>query len=206
LNVDIVSPDAPLAGYRLVVAPSLPVLEAPLVDELATPDAEIVLGPRTGSKTRDLQIPDGLPPGPLRNLLPLRVTRVESLRPGWIEPGDFGVSKWLEHIETELTPLARTSAGLGLWYRNGRIQYLGAWPGREMIDAAIDSAATKAGLACLNLPEEIRVRKRGGIAFAINYGPEPVDLSSCIPGMATADLILGDRLLPPAGVAAWREG
>ena len=41
--------------------------------------------------------------------------------------------------------------------------------------------------------------------FAINYGPESVDLSICIPGIAGRDLILGDRLLAPAGVAAWRE-
>ncbi len=204
-NVDIVSPDASLAGYRLVVAPSLPILEAPLVDRLSATGAEIVLGPRSGSKTCDLQIPDGLPPGPLHKLLPLRVTHVESLRPGWIEPGDFGVSKWLEHIETELTPLASTAAGLGLWYRNGNIQYLAAWPCREMLDAVITSAAARAGLACLSLPDEIRIRKRGEIVFAINYGPDSVDLSSCVPGITTADLILGDHVLAPAGVAAWRD-
>jgi beta-galactosidase len=205
-NVDIVAPGAPLNGYRLVVAPSLPILDEVVVDTLSACEAEIVLGPRTGSKTGDLQIPVGLPPGPLRKLLPLRVMRVESLRPGWIEPGDFEVSKWLEHIETDLAPLAKTASGLGIWYRKGRFQYLGAWPSRDMLDAVIKSAAKRVGLACLDLPDEIRVRKRGEIAFAINYGAQPIDLSSCIPSAMAAAAILGGCILPPAGVAAWREG
>lgn len=204
-DVDIVAPDAPLDGYRLVVAPSLPVLDEAAVDRLMACKAEIVIGPRTGSKTCDLQISEGLPPGPLRRLLPIRVTRVESLRPGWIEPGDFGVSKWLEHIETELPPLARTSSGQGFWYRKGALQYLGVWPSRELVEAVVAAAAKSAGLVSLNLPDDVRIRRRGEILFAINYGPESIDLSSFLPSMASADFILGDRLLPPAGVAAWRE-
>jgi len=204
-SIDILPPDASLDGYRLVVVPSLPILDDALVGRLSSTKAHVIVGPRTGSKTGDLQIPDELPPGPLQKLLSLRVTRVESLRPGWVEPGEFGVSRWLEHIDTELPPLAKTASGHGFWYRAGKLQYLGAWPSRDLADAMVAEAADGAGLPLLELPDDLRIRRRGDILFAINYGPEPIDISSCLPGAATADYILGDRVLPPAGVAAWRE-
>ena len=141
----------------------------------------------------------------LQKLLSLRVTRVESLRPGWVEPGEFGVSRWLEHIDAELPPLAKTASGHGFWYRAGKVQYLGAWPSRDLADAMVAAAADGAGLPLLELPDDLRIRRRGDILFAINYGPDPIDISSCLPGAGTADFILGERLLPPAGVAAWRE-
>ena len=205
MNVDVLSPDAPLDGYSLIVAPSLPILEDNLIDRLSASGAQVIIGPRTGSKTRDLQIPKSMPPGPLQKVMPLRVTRAESLRPGWEEAGDFGISKWLEHIETELVPLARTASGLGFWYRHGKFQYLGAWPSADLIDAVVTTAAEAAGLPLLKLPDDIRIRRRGEIMFAINYGPETIDLSSCLPAVATADFIVGGCLLAPAGVAAWRE-
>ena len=205
MNVDVLSPDAPLDGYSLIVAPSLPILEDSLIDRLSASGAQVIIGPRTGSKTGDLQIPKSMPPGPLQKVMPLRVTRVESLRPGWEEAGDFGISKWLEHVETELAPLARTASGLGFWYRHGKFQYLGAWPSADLIDAVVTTAADAAGLPLLKLPDDVRIRRRGEIMFAINYGPETIDLSSCLPAVTTADFILGGCLLPPAGVAAWRE-
>ena len=85
LDVDIVSAHAPLDGYRLVVVPPLPVVPDDFAARLAASGAHAVFGPRTGSKTVDLQIPPALPPGPLASLLPLRVWRVESLRPNVTE-------------------------------------------------------------------------------------------------------------------------
>jgi beta-galactosidase len=81
LDVDILPPDAPLDGYRVVVAPSLPIIDNALADRLAALTAPVLLGPRSGSKTVDVHIPAELPPGPLQRLLPLRVVRVESVRP-----------------------------------------------------------------------------------------------------------------------------
>ena len=204
LDVDVISPDAPLDGYRIIVAPSLPIISPDLVDRLAASGAEVVIGPRTGSKTDTLHIADGLPPGHLQRLLPLRVTRVESLRPGWVEAGDFGVSRWLEHIDTALPALASTASGLGFWYRSGRIQYVGAWPGADLLDAVIDAASANAGLETLRLGDDVRIRRRGGLVVAINYGPEAIDLATIVPGIDALTFLIGERHIPPAGVAIWR--
>jgi beta-galactosidase len=205
LNVDVLPSEAPLRDYRLVVAPCLPVVDEACLKSFGDCDAEIVFGPRTGSKTDEMNIADGLPPGPLRALLCLRVVRVESLRPGWTEPGEYPVTRWLEHIESDLQPQARTASGLGVWYRKDRMQYLGVWPNRDLLDAAIGSAADRAGLPRMSLPDDVRIRRRDGLTFAFNYGPEAVDLSVAAPGLRQHAFVLGGTTLPPAGVAAWRD-
>jgi beta-galactosidase len=60
-----------------------------------------------------------------------------------------------------------------------------------------------AGLEPLDLPADLRVRRRGGLRFAFNFGPETIDLAAHLPiGEATA-FRLGSRHLPSACVAAW---
>lgn len=54
--------------------PCVPVVDDGLAERLRRSGAQVLVGPRSGSKTDELRIPDGLPPGPLRTLLPgLRV-------------------------------------------------------------------------------------------------------------------------------------
>ena len=205
LDVDIVGPEADLSGYLLVLAPTLPVASAALVARLAACPGEIVLGPRSGSKTPDLQIPADMPPGNLRSLMPVRVARVESLRRGWAEPGDYAITRWLEHIESELEPRARTASGHGVWHQHGRVQYLSAWPDAALLDDVVREAAVKAGLATLDLPDGLRLRRRGYVRFAINYGPEAVDIGAYLKGAEAFDFLIGGPRLDPASVAAWRE-
>ena len=207
LDVDIVPPDAPLDGYRLVVAPSLPIIEDQLVNRLAALDAPVLLGPRSGSKTRDVHIPAALPPGPLQRLLPLKVVRVESLRPDvWLSVtvGDAAhpAHAWREEVRSELEPLARFDDGGGAWWRHGRVDYLATWPGGALLSRVLTDVAERAGLGPSPLPEGVRTRRRGDLTFAVNYAPEP----RRAPAPEHTAFVLGGPVLPPAGVAAWRSG
>jgi beta-galactosidase len=204
LDVDVISPADDPAGYRVVLAPSLPILDPDLVKRLGAGAASVIFGPRSGSKTPDVHVAEGLPPGPLRALLPLCVSRVESLRRGWSEPGEYPVTRWLEHIESDLAPLAVTRTGRGVWYQKARVQYLAAWPDSALLDAAMRAAAREQGLACLDLPDDLRLRRRGDTIFAINYGPDPIDLADHVPDLPKGAFVLGEQRLAPAGVAAWR--
>ncbi|HZG09493.1 MAG TPA: beta-galactosidase [Allosphingosinicella sp.] len=200
LDVDILPPDADLTGYQLVIAPSLPVID----DKLAAGPAHMLFGPRSGSKTREFQIPADLPPGPLQQRLPLRVTAVESLRPGYSEtvPGSGGsVINWLEHVETALAPRLSTAGGRGLWYQSGRTHYLAGWPNAALLLEIVAALADECGLAVRPLPEGLRLRRHGDVQFAFNYAPHEVDLGDLVPEGTT--LLLGSRKLPAAGVAAW---
>jgi beta-galactosidase len=201
LDVDILPADADLTGHAMVVVPSLPILADDLVARLAGLGVPVLFGPRSGSRTDTFQIPQGLPPGPLRAALPITIPRVESLRDGLIEPGDgFAVARWFEHVETSLTPEIALNDGRGIVYRHQSMRYLAGWPDDALLGRVLGLMAAEAGLATATLPPGVRLRRAGDLCFAFNHGRDPADIS----GLAPPSLIIGTHLLPPAGVAAWR--
>jgi hypothetical protein len=50
---------------------------------------------------------------------------------------------------------------------------------------------------------DLRLRRRGDVRFAVNYGPDPVDLNAHVPGAKA--FVMGGADMAPAGVAAWRD-
>jgi beta-galactosidase len=177
LDVDVVRPGASLEGYRLVLVPSLPIVNEAAAAAFAAADGILLFGPRTGSKTRNFSIPEGLPPAALRDWMPLRVIEVSTLRPG------VGVSvsgaitgaaeRWVEHLEFDGEPLARFENGRPAVVAQGRLLYAGFWPDGEALAGLLQCATAQAGLATLELPEGVRLRRRGDLLFAFNYGPDP---------------------------------
>lgn len=206
LDVDILPPYAPLGEYRLVVIPSLPILSETAMEGFASCRGTIVFGPRTGSKTPNFQIPQELPPGLLQRLLPLRITRVESLgttpedRVTW-NGRQYPVSRWREWVETSLHPQGTFQDGKGAVFAEKTFYYLAFWPDDAFLLDFFEDVARKEGLTTTRLPEGLRLRKRGDLVFAFNYSSECREL----PAPATAEFLLGERILPPYEVAIWRE-
>lgn len=175
LDVDIVAPSADLSGYRIVLIPTLPIVPEGFAEKLAAVDCPVLLGPRSGSKTESFCIPEGLAPGALKAAIPLTVTRVESLRDGIAEPAEgFTVTRWREDVASDLTPELTDSAGRGVVYRHGPIRYCAIWPDRALLRLLIDRMAGEAGVALLDLPEGIRVRRTASHTFTFNYAADPV--------------------------------
>ncbi len=207
LDVDIVPPDAALAAYKAVFIPSLPSLEPAFVERLRRSDAIALFGPRSGSKTATLTIPHNLAPGALKALIPLTVTHVESFPSDHREPGRYNGAAvagriWLEHVETALSPLASRDDGGGLLYRNARSYYLTTVPDQVFLAALVRSILLEAGVAATAVDPDIRLRRRGDLTFAFNYGPEPRSVAAIA---GCAEFVLGAALVEPAGVAAWRS-
>lgn len=207
LDIDILPPGADLSGYRLVVIPGLPQLSGEDVAGLAKLDARILCLCRTGSKTQSFQLPPDLPPGPLQTHLPLKVTRVESLRPGRTEMVELAgeslaVERWREDIETGLEPRARFADGSPFWLSCDNWHYLAGWPQGDLLGRVIAALASEAGIPLTLTSPDIRLRRLGDLRFAFNYGPERGSLAGIAPD--NADYVLGGADLPPAGIAAWR--
>ncbi len=205
LEVDMAAPGADLADYALVVAPSQLHASEAFVAALEASSTVVLLGPRSGSKTHDLQIPSDLPPGPLQRLIPLQITRVESLSPNIalgvaLDGHRYTAHHWREQVRTDLKPVATFEDGGGAWYQMGRINYLTCWPDASLLTRILTDLASKAGLDPAPMPEGVRLSRRGEVVFAINYAPEPREA----PAPHDAHFVLGERTLPPAGVAAWR--
>ena len=198
LDIDIVPHGIPLDGYAMVVVPCLPVVDDAMIRVLDDFAGPVLLGPRTGSKTVSCAIPDGLPPG---TTMPLKVTRVESLREGVTHTGSgFTIRRWIECVESDVLPEVVTDDGRGVVYASANRRYLAAWPDAALLDRLFRRMADGAGLAVEALGPDLRMRRAGTVRYAFNYGPDPVDLPDSVP-----DLMLGNRTLPPAGVAVWRE-
>jgi beta-galactosidase len=206
LNIDVVSQGSSLSGYRLIVIPSLPILDPAFVQRLRDFDGEVLIAPRTGSKTEDFQIPSNLPPGLLQELIPLKVRRVESLpsfapeRLIWKSSG-YEVGLWLEHVQTEIEPFIALPSGEGVAFRSGGYTYLAALPNQDLLDAIVADLADKAGVESIQLPEGVRTRSNGELQFFFNYNPEPATLH--LP--AGTEFLWGSRDMPVAGVTVVRK-
>ena len=199
LNVDVVGPDAALSEFKMVVAPSLPVVDAAAFANLSAP---VLFGPRSGSKTADFAVPGTLPPGALQALLPIRIPRWQSLREGMAvdvvagdaKPGGhtYPCPTWVEDIELtgQADIHARTTDGAPVWVASGHAHYLGTWPTPALLKAMLQRLAAKAGLATLDLPEALRLRKLAdGREAWFNYGATA----------ATAPGVEGNLELAPFG-------
>jgi beta-galactosidase len=86
--------------------------------------------------------------------------------------------------------------------RNNRHFYLAGRPNKRLLDDLLCRLIVHVGISPLDLPEDIRIRDNGAIRFVFNYGREAVDISKII---GNASLLLGERLLPPCGVAVFRR-
>lgn len=199
LDVDVVPADAPLDGYSMIVVPPLPVLADGLAARLASSDAQVVLGPRTGSKTASLTIPATLPPG---DVLPIRVWRVESMRPNVTEPVEGGgaARHWRDFIEggEGVEVQARFADGHPAIVRHGSITYLASIFDDAYTRQVFEGIAGEAGLAPRRLPEGVRVSRRGPLTYVFNYGAVPYRIDEA------ARFVAGHEEVAPQGVSIYR--
>lgn len=203
LDVDIVPPGRSLDGYALCVVPCLPHCPDSLVCELRAFEGQVVIGPRSGSRTAEFAIPHDLAPGPLQAILPIRVGQVESLPPGLAHQGPgWTIERWLDHVEGSAEPEFVADDGTVAGWRHGAVRYLAAWPQAALLDAVLGRAAADAGLERHALPEGLRLRRAGSRTFVFNYAAGGADL----PESVTGRVVLGERHLPPAGVTVLEVG
>jgi beta-galactosidase len=202
LDVDFVRPGQSLKGYKLVLVPSLPIISDAAEKAFKAADGVVLYGPRTGSKTRHYAIPPNLPPGPVQDLLLTRVLEVSSLRPGLIMKVNGKISgtasHWVENVETKAHVLARFEDGHAALIASNKHHYLACWPDAALLKKTIAHVTRQAKLKTQNLPPHIRLRKRGNLVFAFNYGPA----SWSIP--ANAKPLLGSKKVPAQGMSVWK--
>lgn len=223
--VDVVSPDAELGSYLLVVAPSLNVLtaaESARLADFVRAGGQLVVGPRTGMKDDSDALWPDRQPGPLEPLLGARVEQYYALD----EPvsatgalGDATATIWAETLEP-LSPdvevlerygpengwLAGKPAAVTRRVERGRITYVGAW-----FDAATLDRMTARLLGEINVkpilpgtPSGVEVDERSApgrrVLVIINHNGK----SEAIALPAGARPVLGDYTrggLPGHGVA-----
>jgi beta-galactosidase len=191
LSVDVLPPDtADLSAYRLVLIPGLMTLGPVLSAALDTVSGQVILGPRSNSKTPDFAIPTGPLPPAIAGLDCI-VALVESLPPGQSEPLAKGgvIRHWMERLEGMAEVIEATADGKPVMMRTGNRAYLGGWPDDDAMTRILRDRCAETGISTQDMPDGLRLRDTAILRFAINYAPEP--------------LTVDGRTVPAAGVAWW---
>ena len=206
-NIDIVSTDDQLDDYDLIVVPHLLMPTAQFVEKLQGLSAAVLIGPRGGSRTCSHQIPENLGPGEFQQLIPIRVLRTESLRPGVVLPAaDIGgVVKWSEQLEIGegVNTLISTRDDQPLLVTKGNVSYVAGIADDPLLDQIVNLMVKQAGLSSLETGDDLRIRDRGNLRFVVNYGPKSVNASHLTDD--TFEIVVGSTHLPTAGVLIARK-
>ena len=206
VDADFVAPGEALDGYGLVIAPSLAMPDEATIAALEASDGLLLLGPRSGAKTQEFWISDGLPPGPLRDLAPLKVTSVETLRgdcSGTIKYRDqqFDSGIWRENIEPlSGTVTATYEDGTPAMLRSGRTTYLATLTDDALLVKLIGDLCGEAGIATMSLARTMRIRRRGDLTYAFNFADQP----ALAPAPEGVNYVIGGSEIPAFGVAVWK--
>jgi beta-galactosidase len=174
-----------------------------LLGALIASPAQVVLFPRCGSKVETVRIPADLPPGSLRALIDIRVTRVESLRPGFEEDVAFqdlaGRGRgWREHltIGEGVAAEGRYADGGTAVAHQGRVRYLAGGFDPVLTRELLRRVAVLGGLLPRPLPDGVRIRRRGDLCFIFNYTDHAQELD-----LSVDRWLIGDAKVPPYGVS-----
>lgn len=206
LDIDIVGPDADLASYAVVVVPSMPYVPERLGKALQGYKGALLIMPRTGSRTRSHHIPSNLAPGPLADLLGVKVTRVESFRTGsavsvTYDNETFRFDRWREFVEPKSADvIARDADGNAALTRKVNAYYLCGSPDRALMERLIGRLAREAGIATQHLPMGVRLRRRGTYCFLFNYGPDVIEARDYLEGQ----MVVGEERLGVGALAVAR--
>ena len=197
-SVDVVSPHAPLAQYKLVVAPSLNVVPKDLADHLlqyAHDGGHLVLGPRSAMKDETNALLPQRQPGYLLDALGGRVEQYYALEKDFPVSGTWGsgqASVWAEQLKTsaiDAQVLLRYGKSNG-WlddqpaaitrpYGKGRITYIGAVLDEKLTNTATDWMIQQSGVKLVfgTVPDGVEVSRRRGdnnkdVFVVINFAAE----------------------------------
>lgn len=196
-SIDVVSPDAPLEHYKLVVAPDLNVLPKSLAEHLldyVRKGGLLVLGPRSGMKDDSNALLPQRQPGYLVDALGGRVEQFYALEKDFPVSGSWGsgiASIWAEQLkalEPDVEVLMKYGASNG-WldgqpaaisrtYGKGRIAYIGAILDDKLMTAAAEWMMKKSGAmpAAISAPDSVEVSRRTAsdgrqVFVLINFAP-----------------------------------
>ena len=177
ISIDILPSETEDFGNRkLVIIPGLFAWNDALTSALKNFEGQVVIGPRTGSKTPNFQIPRNLPPN--LNGFRAKVTSVESLRPSApinLEGGgQFYI--WREHIETSLNIVERGDDGSPAHINEDNIHYMAGWPDCDAMIRILRGIAQRARVDAKEMPQGCRRRNVGPYTLYMNYGDDSLKL------------------------------
>lgn len=174
LSIDIISPKInDISAYKLVLMPGImhlsDYLKSLIAQDNLQADTQIVLGPRTGARTDDMQMP--VPLAPAVKGLNCSVRQVESLRPDMpiaLKNGGY-IQSYREFLDHDCAVIETTDDGEAALVTQNNLSYLAGWPDQDALRRILGDQAHRAGLQTQQLPDGLRCRETGNDIFWFNY-------------------------------------
>ncbi|WP_171102213.1 beta-galactosidase [Ruegeria sp. HKCCD7255] len=202
ISVDIIPPSADaISNRKLIVMPMLVHCTDAFAEALDRSEAVILAGPWTGAKTRNLAIPETLPPGPLQSLIDIALRRVETRRP--FAPFKIANSEAFDGWREDIVPgesvdvIERLETGGPAVLQKGKVVYVAGRGDEKMQDKQVRRALDLAKIKWTDLPDDLRIRDNGQLSYVFNYGSKTRDITSIAKGRK---LEMGSLQLEPCGV------
>jgi beta-galactosidase len=220
VTVDIVSTAADLSSYRCIILAAQWHISNDLLAQLEQSTAHIVVAPRAGSKSAHMSIAEPMPPGGLTALTGVKVLRVGSLPPSLSVPlfaadaphAPHAVAtarRWVEELQClQAKPLWVNAKGQPIVTQHKMCTYVGAWLDDADWRQLLDAACAEAKVATERLAEGLRISQWGSLTLAANFAPTAVAWRPCVSPTAVQtqppEILLGETLIPPQGIAIWQ--
>ncbi len=224
VSVDVISPNAPLEDYSLVVAPALNVLPddtAAHITAWVQAGGVLLLTPRTGHKDEYNALHSTLQPGPLREVAGVEVQEYYSLYDRVpVEASWDGTSCGEGLIWAELLrPLSASTRVVAMYGASngwldgkpaatihpfgeagGKVIVVGAWLDERLQESLMLWVLAEAGLSGIESPPEVEITVRQAedgrkVTFVINHGREARSVTLPASTAGQRDL-LSDSIVP----------
>ncbi|HVO98238.1 MAG TPA: beta-galactosidase [Bryobacteraceae bacterium] len=217
--VDVIGEEKDFSKYRFLVAPAYQLVDRKLIErfrDYAQNGGTLILTCRTGQKDRRGQLWETLWAEPIYDLIGAAVPRYDLLpegRNGKVTAANksYGWGAWGDILE----PRPRTevlAAYADQFYKGsaaavrhklgkGEVVYIGV----DSLDGTLEtdllwSIYDKAGVKPARLPINFLVDWRDGFWVATNFADAPIP----IPAPVSAKILIGQKMVPPGGVAVWQ--
>ena len=189
IDVDIIHPEQLQRGqYSLVVAPALTMITEHTAQKLQScaQKCPLVLGPRTGFRTDSGRVPNNGQFGLLQEIVGIRLNNFDSMRPTLQQ--QLHGPKWeTQHIAKlwcESYQLHGAQAryhyadgplqGQAAVTQKDQVTVIGALSKSLIVEVLGDILAGQ-GIKTLDLPDGLRLSRRGDTSLMMNFNQEPVE-------------------------------
>jgi beta-galactosidase len=202
LNVAIIHPRSDLNKYKVVLAPALTMVDDSLAKHLSDyvkQGGQLVIGPRSGFKTLTNRV-HAPAPGPLAELMGVNILRVDALRPGYkeyiklrrnnkgltepVKVNSLAYTTWADLLTPTTAKVLATyesgaykgvAAVTQQAHRKGSCLTIGMWADVAGLRELLSPVLKQVGLETLNLPEGVRVTRRGDKTYVLNFNTSKVE-------------------------------
>ena len=189
IEPDIISPNADLSGYKILLAPNTFLADEVLaqkLDNFAAQGGSLMLGVRSGFKNTNNVVTEEILPGLFRDLVGAKVSKWHSLPPKIAyslqsETPNFSpdATFWAEALKPDTGtkslanytdfPFENSSAITEKKHGDGKALYCGVYPTLKQAKALMRHLLASENIPMLNIPDGLTVIRRGENLLVMNF-------------------------------------